>query len=761
VTRGYVKFFEPDAYVEAEEGLLEEAGLGPYRSKHRIFPQVVPLSEFLSDRDRRGWQEPSFGLPIIDAMSEVYQEEQRFQLRQPRASLLVKSITGSAISEAVFGVYPTAKKIAYVRKSYENVFEPDVLSPGAAAWRKAFIEGALTPLRLTRHKLPVQRGWQDDAVLFVFNPTSPFDLIDLWNLRLEPKPVLALPLDWWNELRGEVRTILKQEHRPLRGNPHGVMHRATIEFARSIPEEKVERAVEALGGGLPPGSVSLKHWRTPVWKPVVEEGQRRLRRLEVTAVERRVDLPIEEGTRLSTRFSAIAPEFAEKYAHGEPRWMNVLSISSSEVENVGLVIPFNTFDPEWPARTIDAQFAVGSVGWSMGQRYKDWTQHLDLLSPEDALIGSLKRSGVEALLSEPGHIAKQVLGHLGGLRGLSLLQDEETLAMLNAMAGGIRRNGRDEESEQLFDRRSKSVKDWQDLLARRRACRRWHRAELQDFTDRGVIKLGLQTTCPTCHGVNWHSLTAVDYSVSCDRCQKIYSFPQAALDKQNGNWRYRVVGPFAVPDYARGSYGALLALNVLRTLSWSSSRMTYSTAMTLKLGGADVEADFAAWWSADRFDEYQAPELVFGEAKSFGQGDLIKQSDITKLRLLAQRFPGATMVVSVLRRHFTENEKALLTTFVKWCRRPDAVGRSMNPVVLLTGHELFFDFSIDSTWKTMGEPHRKFGDSQNTRSLGRFADATQAIYLGLPPYSEEVRQRWRRRQERRLKSEPPPETLEP
>jgi hypothetical protein len=156
----------------------------------------------------------------------------------------------------------------------------------------------------------------------------------------------------------------------------------------------------------------------------------------------------------STKFAAISPDFAERFGGGDLRWVNVLSLSWSNVENVASVLPFNTFDPDWPVRAgASSQVLIGTEGWSVGQRFSDWTEHLRLLSRDDAIIGWMGRMGIEARLSEPGHIARQVLEHLGS-RALFLLQDEETLTLLNEMAGGVRRKGRDQDLEEVFERRS-------------------------------------------------------------------------------------------------------------------------------------------------------------------------------------------------------------------------------------------------------------------------------------------------------------------
>lgn len=50
VAKGYAQFFEPDVYVEAEKGLLEEAGFGALRQKHEFHKQIITLKEFLEPR---------------------------------------------------------------------------------------------------------------------------------------------------------------------------------------------------------------------------------------------------------------------------------------------------------------------------------------------------------------------------------------------------------------------------------------------------------------------------------------------------------------------------------------------------------------------------------------------------------------------------------------------------------------------------------------------------------------------------------------
>src|SRR5262249_28853090 len=113
-----------------------------------------------------------------------------------------------------------------------------------------------------------------------------------------------------------------------------------------------------------------------------------------------------------------------------------------------------------------------------------------------------------------------------------------------------------------------------------------------------------------------------------------------------------------------------------------------------------------------------------------------KPKDLSKLKAIGQKIPGATLAISVLRESFSPSEKKLLKPFVQWGRRPDAEEQPTNPVLLLTAHELFTEHSISETWKKLGPPYKRFAAYEHTRKLDNFCDATQQIHLGLPSFHE-------------------------
>jgi hypothetical protein len=751
IAKRYVRFFEPDVYVEAEAGLLEEAGLGALREQHTLHPQVITLTKLFQPEGGRKWSEPEFGLNIHDALGHIYKTEQQFVRRDKRESVLVKPERGNALTESVFGAYLTSPDLAYIQRAYTDVYKPEKVSANADIWRRVFLKGAETPLRVTLHGLDAQRHWYHDLLLFVFDPSLATDLIDLWNLRLEPHPVLPIPIGWFEALADDIYDVLKSQHRPVIGNPSGVMHNATIEFGRSILKNDAEKLISKLKPGLPPGALVVKYWRNSIWIDHRDDRVHRDSRLKVVAKERRADLALNREGELHTTFETLDPEFSRRYGKGDHRWVNVLRISSYGDTSIATVLPFNTFNRAWPKLGLGGDaIPVGSEGWVFPQSYKNLKQHVSLLSADDSIVGSLGQLGIKAELSEPGSIAKQMLEHLGGLRGVYLLADLETLKLLNKMAGGLRRKRNEDDTiEESFELRSAKLKDWIDLISQRQAKRSLPPKSLGVFTKRNVIRLGLETECPYCHAKNWSTLTAVDYRLTCERCLNPYDFPQAALREHNRNWTYRVVGPFSVPDFGRGSYCALLALRVLDRSRSGMNHMTFATAMNLSFDGIQREVDFVAWHGEERMQEtHRPPQLIIGEAKSLGQDDLITASELAKLKVVAAKLPETVIVIAVLRDHFTAAERKILTRFVAWGRRVNMYGEPTNPVLLLTSRELTMDHHLSWTWKALGGRHEKFADYEHTRTLFNLADATQQIYLGVPSFHQVRDEYWKKRHAR-------------
>ena len=151
----------------------------------------------------------------------------------------------------------------------------------------------------------------------------------------------------------------------------------------------------------------------------------------------------------------------------------------------------------------------------------------------------------------------------------------------------------------------------------------------------------------------------------CERCLKAFPFPQGDTRKQ---WKYRVTGPFSVPNFSEGAYCVVLTLNMFshKLSGPSHGAMTYTTGLNLKHEQFDRGVDFAFWHSESvTLGQRTEPRFVFGEAKSFAE-EAVTDRDIDTLKRVADAVPGSIVVVSVLKPGFGNNEKTRLAEFTKW-----------------------------------------------------------------------------------------------
>jgi hypothetical protein len=161
----------------------------------------------------------------------------------------------------------------------------------------------------------------------------------------------------------------------------------------------------------------------------------------------------------------------------------------------------------------------------------------------------------------------------------------------------------------------------------------------------------------------------------------------------------------------------------------------------LVLGNLNCEVDFAAWyrrrWIAD--EEMDEPVFLVGEAKSFGRGT-IDDDSISNLRRVAERFPGAMLVVSSLRpiNAYSPDEIQRLTALARWGRLRAMDGRPGSGVIILTATELFAQHGIRHEWeKVGGRAADLVRHAVDLTDLYVLAEATQRLYLNLPPFLHE------------------------
>ena len=744
LAKGYIRFFEPDVFVETCGGLAAEAGLLDSQLEFDE-PRTIPISAF-SDPDPDRMPRP-FGTSILHVYRHLYEREFRFVSRDGDHVAAISTVgADGAFIEAVFGGFPANGWLASMQTAYADAFKPAEVTADAAGFIKVIKEEYRFPLCFTREGLKREYGGFDrgEPTLFVVDPDSPLDLIDFWNARLFRSSVLPVSTRWFQDHREFLVEFLKEHYRPLPRNPHGVMIIPTIQFGRSVGEERAKALVAESGlTNLQDSRWAFKFFYDRIWNDDSDDFVVRPKPVHVTAAEADHELTVSADGEPSVRFPDLAPEFAPEHDDSPARWVNVLRLQNyGSDDRLALVLPSSFTEVKaWRPRLGDAAF-VAREGFVLPQRYHGMRHYFRLLGGTDAVMAWLDENGIKASPSDPGRIAEQVLVSVGGVRGATLLADRDTLKLLDHMAKSVRRyaDGTIEE----FEDRAIDVDRWKALVHRRKNAGPYRWISLDAFIKANILKLGLSIVCPSCLKKNWVGLAAMHEQLMCERCLKSFAFPQGTLDFEHTPWRYRVVGPFSVPDFAGGAYATVLALRTLaHMVAIGDADLTYATGLHFAgVGPSSFEVDFTCLYRRRAlWDRNHEPVLVFGEAKSFAN-ECFKGIDMERMSKVADKFPGAFIVFATLKDELSDTERLSIGELAMRGRTRLESGHPRSPVIVLTGTELFAPSHLGHAWKEKGGQHARFAAPPSVRldNLWTLAELTQQLYLGLPDPWAHLRQ---------------------
>ena len=471
---------------------------------------------------------------------DIYDREMKFVARnEPRVALMASDTDNAAFVEANLGGFPQAGPLVGLSQSYVEVFDPLTLDANAENWLKIITEGFRGPITPTVEGLKRDpSGWHEPTV-FVVDPSSPLDLIDIWNIRLFQSQILPMNLAWLAQSKDFLLDFVKANHGPLRGNPNGLMTSTNIQFGRSITEERKKAAIEEAGlAGLTAGEWDYVRDYDEIWRAENYEILNRPRRSRVVATSSDLDLAIsDEGIDgQHCQFTSLSPEFAELYSGSSTRWVNVLSFSNyGKTETLALTLPSSFTGEDSRRFRLGDGTIISREGFVLPQRHKQNSEYLRLLTGSEAVIIWFKRNGIEAEPSDPGRIADQILESVGGLRYVRVIADMETIKLLDDMSKSVTKyaDGKTEE----FPDRSVEVKKWKDLMHRRNNKRLGGGASLDRLIEANVLRLGLVLECTNCKKKNWFGIQSLSERLTCERCLKIFPFPQGSLQFDRTPWQ--------------------------------------------------------------------------------------------------------------------------------------------------------------------------------------------------------------------------------
>ncbi len=785
----YLDFFEPDFLVEAEEGLADELGYDPKR--------VVKLDNILEELG--GNYAHRYGLGVYGIYRDLYANTFQFEQRYKHNIVLVKpaDTAFTHLAAANFGSFPVEEKFEYFEHYYMDIFRPKHIVFDSAAFSSLYHSNSnySTPLTIGRQGIYVQYNGPMLSTLFILNAKESNDVVDFWNLRAIHKHVVAIPIQWLEELVPFCKRFISENHLRLPEDPSPNIVGPVIMFSQSLSETNIEEIIEKNLLIDEEDICSVRKWGPIVWYKYsrrhtfpdiknlgIDENTPEYRQFmyrasakfpsptrPILVADRKIMNIQVDNDKPEIRFDTIIPNFANVY-YNLYRVANVVRLQDwsnapqyvrlryrSEYDQIATVFPCNYKNPSVPKFQPNAEqewefllpTTEGFVIFpSDEQMYEQW----DLMDGTTAFNQWFNDNQIPAIRSDGGRTTEQIIQTLESLkRGVSYLANQNIIKLLNEMANSATKTAHYKEFENkinnaiTYEKRKKQTFD--------------------KLVKHGAVELGYELKCNKCNSKNWYSVKELDYVLTCDLCQKQFNFPITTPLSEHSRWAYRVVGPFALPDYAIGGYAASLAIRFFADIigGYDKAEITWSTGQQLDLPSSEkVESDFMLWyrrkeiWPVERtffasglpnFGIEKQTETLFGEAKSFGKPgeDVFKQDDIDKMKLLAEAFPCSIFVFATMRdaTDLTKGEIEHIRKLAEWGREYDNERKQTRaPIIMLTGTELFTTGSLRSSWEEKGGQHRKLSDrtSLGIPDLRILADITQFLYLGMQPHGSRVRE---------------------
>jgi len=740
---GYVRFFDPDILVVCGE--IDKATI-PASGRSVIIAKDI--TDPISDRGLLG-----YGLGLNEIIAGLAQEEFRF-VRRDNLKVFVPTITEpqnhflAAICGGVPPEFPAETFERYL--DLVDTHRPDIsmtnyvdYTSGHYLFRRKLCSFKLEALRYRTER---------QSAIFYFDHDNTLDIIDFWNLRAIGWEVMPMPraVGCSPNAVAAARKFIKDYEGKDEENPH-YHHRVTIIKARSLNEPEHQAFVESLRE-QPSQIMTCQFWYPRMWDEFTH-SRGHLSCSQLVAGTRTVEIRDED---VSSRLGTLAPSFmADGYRSG-PSFANDIAIQRYGLKEFRTeVIPP---DHETVAGLFglgaSEEWRVGANGLTFLAHHADFAAFLNHPGPNavvSSVLATMKWN--EFNISPAGHVAYQMMRHLGGPLGIGLLKRRRLIEYLEKLS----RVGNYALSQAFFA----EMKQIESSPAA--GAVHWR---VKQYTDAKVFTLGLEVQCAVCTQRSWYPLNGADYDVQCPKCLSKFPLPQhnpsgelkwayknigpfASPPDADGDdtpevqWAYKSTGPFAAPKRGGGAYSVLLVVSFLHR--WLNPTTTTTLSFKAKReDGKALEADFMMFYRNTAFWQRRM-EWVFGECKTFNR---LKKQDIDRMQVIADHFPDSILIFATLSDDFSKEEKQLLIPFVRACRSYGKLDRPRNGVLLLTGSELFSHIGPPSCWrekdgiaKDMADKHRPFS------SLLELCDASQMIYLGLDSWSADWQAEFARRRE--------------
>lgn len=707
IVSGYLDGFDPDFVVPVGACANQKHLVG----NRDLIDEGALLGTF------DGTAAPKYGIGLLEILKDFSKNELKYQ-RNDNLHIAIPQLnrTYRAFFACLFGVWteaaqnliasevPDLPRIVHFKPTLSNFAEhsqPDRVYPRRLSiWSLGFC-----PSR--------------DAVIFVCDAKSTLDIIDLWNLRAAGNYVLPIPIQAAKnkDIKKAAIDFIESNYQPYRHNPE-MFYRTTIQCSRSLPEHIFSDFCKSLEVNNPKEKgrfkYSLQRWYPRLWDEWAREnGHEGI----VFPYSHEQEQRISEGeTKLELR--SLDPNFklSRNFSHNA-RFANEFSFRF-----YGSKEPMAEVIPEGSRELSSALGRIGYQEWRFSKfgptflaRNQEDLIFIDLPRAEAVMTEWFREHGWKVSLSSAGRIAAQLAKQLGGDFGTSWIAHRGVISMLREL-----------ESEaglpwkSVIEKLKKVIKENHLYFSGDRF--------LEGLLDSNALRLGARIQCPICTRHNWYELDHIGYQLNCRFCLADFSPP--IKNPKEIVWTYRAHGPFA-SSVAQGSFSVLLTLKFLK--GHHDRGVTPLFSYQAKKDGQVLEADLSCLYVESTWRQ-SAMHVVHAECKSF---NLFEERDAQRMEALGHAFPGSTLVFSTLKETLENSEIKIIQPLVLSARRKRLRGEPYNPIVVLTGIELFSRDGVGSCWQNRGGLFEQFHERHfDYANLIALADATQQLHLGMQSWRD-------------------------
>ena len=703
VLNGYLEAFDPDFVTHLD--------CDPQKFVGDDSRQTVEVDKLLSNLGSTG--SPTYGVGYFELARHVGYEEMRFERRKP-LHFVAPPIAGdyAAFLASVIGSLPV--EIAEdTRQQLRDAYEAPEISASMDAFGDCLDRTYLTPLRLIRHRLKPDQfapAWQRNYV-FYLDASSLLDVIDFWNLRALGFNVLPVPKQAATQPKvlDAIKRFVKENHSVSRHDP-AIAFNIRILQARSISKGEFEEFVSS--------SPAVRDFQESPARPTIqaffphfwdrwhrEHNQCDCIRFFGDSSESEVT-PDDNWI----RFRPLIPEFADRNAGG-------LSVANE--------VSFRTYADGEPMAQVFPQ-ANEKLGAPFGTRFHgDW--RFSSAGPvhfprfrSSALFGIPKSqtvveqwfacNGWKVSISQAGLATRELLKHLGGAYMTSQIADEDTVSLLGELSKGKAMTNKQLRSKAWRIAKKRDIESPDGIISTLMTSR--------------LVALGVQIKCTTCGRHPWYELSGIRPVVECTECLRDLELPLHTPD--DIEWAYRGTGPLVALSTSTGAFPVLLTLRFISFLMHVQTTPAFGVEVSrdgqvheMDLGGFALESQFRR----------SRTRMFFAECKGYNR---FEPDDVKRIGSLGLAYPGSILVFATLRRELDEKEIKSLSTLARNGRRRVGAEEPVNPVMILTGTELFAPYGITSHWEELGDRYASLaGQLRHESDLLGLCSITQQLYLAM------------------------------